>query len=50
MDESLYGSAPVRSFAREAGKPMPSSSTTSAKKKALGHYAVFATSNSGKTT
>lgn len=50
MDESLYGPAPIRSFATGSGQAYAFQFHNSAKKKALGHYAVFAPAGTGKTT
>ena len=50
LAESQYGPQPVRSFPNGSGQAYAFQFQCTAKKKALGHYAVFAPSNSGKTT
>ncbi len=50
LSESHYGPAPVRSFSTGSGQAFAFQFHSSAAPNALGHYLVFAPSNSGKTT
>lgn len=50
LTSSQYGPAPVRSFATGSGQAYAFQFQNSPRPKSLGHYVLFAPSNSGKTT
>ena len=50
LTASQYGPAPVRSFRTGSGQSYAFQFQNSVKPKSLGHYCLFAPSNSGKTT